>query len=196
MSRLPGYQSNHLPEEARKILEQAASLDAGLSSLAESAPRLRQLCDAARQHRRTTERFLGGLAWERLLPCVVGTPCVLVVDDAEDTRELAAIALGAAGVSTITAANGLDALIAAHNARPVVILMDLNMPVLDGIEATRLLKAAPSTRHIHVIAHTGEPDFQNDRTTSLFARVLLKPALPNQVVDSVKAFMANPPPPC
>lgn len=63
------------------------------------------------------------------------------------------------------------------------------MPVLDGIEATRLLKAAPATRHVPVIAHTARPDVLEGPITRLFARVLAKPAGPDELIASVKAFL-------
>ena len=233
MSRPAEIDPTQLPSEARRLVEQATTLEVGLLSLADlldgsrpaatpalpelaqapaalagggalaeaastavvsCLPRVRQLCDAAREHRHTAEHFVGKVLSEpRIAGRLSSSRLVLVVDDADDTRELAAIALDAAGVNTITAANGLDALIAAHTQRPGVILMDVNMPVLNGIEATRLLKAAATTRHIHVIAHTARMDFEQEQASSLFAHVLLKPSLPSDVVASVKAFLAEQP---
>jgi two-component system chemotaxis response regulator CheB len=63
-----------------------------------------------------------------------------VVDDSEDTRDIIGVVLTAAGFEVLTATNGLEAIVAAHNVRPAVIVIDANMPVLNGIEATRLLK--------------------------------------------------------
>ena len=82
---------------------------------------------------------------------------VLVVDDVEDARVLVAETLLQAGFLVRTAENGFDALIAASEWRPVVIVMDITMPMLDGIEATRLIKAGTATRDARVIAHTAKP---------------------------------------
>jgi hypothetical protein len=71
---------------------------------------------------------------------------VLVVDDYGDVRDLLARVLEGAGFLVRTAANGLEGLIAAYEMRPAVIVMDVSMPVLDGIEATRLIKAGEATR--------------------------------------------------
>jgi CheY-like chemotaxis protein len=71
---------------------------------------------------------------------------VLIVDDAEDDRELAATILGHSGFLAGTTANGLEGVIAAHCLRPVAVLMDVTVPVLDGIEAAGLLKASVPTR--------------------------------------------------
>ena len=82
---------------------------------------------------------------------------VLVVDDLLDATDMVAAILEGQGFEVVTATNGLEGLLAAHRSRPTVILIDLQMPVLDGIEQTRLLKAAAATRDIPVIAHTARP---------------------------------------
>jgi CheY-like chemotaxis protein len=154
---------------------------------------IRHLCVAARNLRAFAENILLDLRDEAVPAAAPGLPRtrVLVVDDAEDTRELLAIALETAGLETITASNGLEALLAAHSLRPTVILMDVNMPVLDGIEAARLLKAALTTRHAHVIAHTAEPDLLEGSMKALFAHVLPKPSSPADVVSSVLRVLSD-----
>jgi two-component system cell cycle response regulator DivK len=89
-----------------------------------------------------------------------------------------------------TAANGLDGLIAAYEMRPAVIVMDVTMPVLDGIEATRLIKAAHATRHARVIAYTGEAAFDDTLSQKLFAAVLWKPAPLDAVIATVQQAAA------
>jgi CheY-like chemotaxis protein len=66
--------------------------------------------------------------------------------------------------------------------------MDVTMPVLDGIEATRLIKAGEATRNARVIAHTGNPSFDESPTRWLFAAVLHKPAAPDAVLATVQQF--------
>ena len=80
---------------------------------------------------------------------------MLVVDDIQDVRDLVAYVLRDAGFLVRTAVNGLEALIAAYEMQPAVIVMDVTMPVLDGIEATRLIKATEGIREAKVIAYTG-----------------------------------------
>jgi two-component system, cell cycle response regulator DivK len=111
---------------------------------------------------------------------------VLVVDDYGGVRDVLARVLEDAGFVVRTAANGLEALIAAYEMRPGVIVMDISMPVLDGIEATRLIKAVEATRDARVIAHTGNPSFDDSPTRRLFAAVLTKPATPGAVVATVQ----------
>ena len=60
---------------------------------------------------------------------------MLVVDDAEDLLELVAYVLRDAGFVVRTAVNGVEALFAAYEMQPAVIVMDMKMPLLDGIEA-------------------------------------------------------------
>jgi two-component system, cell cycle response regulator DivK len=111
---------------------------------------------------------------------------VLVVDDYGDVRDLVARVLEDAGFVVRTAANGLEALIAAYEMRPGVIVMDVSMPVMDGVEATRLIKAGEATRHARVIAYTGNPSFDTSPTRTLFAAVLTKPATPAAVLSTVR----------
>jgi CheY-like chemotaxis protein len=60
------------------------------------------------------------------------------------------------------------------------------MPVLDGVEATRLIKAGDATRHARVIAYTGNASFDTSPTRTLFAAVLTKPATPAAVLATVQ----------
>jgi CheY-like chemotaxis protein len=66
----------------------------------------------------------------------------------------------------------------------------VTMPVLDGIEATRLIKATNATRHARVIAHTGKPAFDHTVSENLFVAVLVKPAPIDAVIATVQRFAA------
>jgi CheY-like chemotaxis protein len=114
---------------------------------------------------------------------------VLLVDDSPDTLDCLAIALRAAGLDVITARNGLEALIAAHTEHPSVIVMDIAMPVLNGIETARLLKAAPETRGMPVIAHTASPEIGRTQGSNLFAHVLPKPALVASLIALIERYV-------
>jgi CheY-like chemotaxis protein len=78
---------------------------------------------------------------------------ILVVDDTEFNRDLV-VQLLEEDYDIIIAENGADALDQTQKRRPDLILMDLGMPVMDGWEATRRLKADDDLRHIPVIAVT------------------------------------------
>jgi len=89
---------------------------------------------------------------------VVEAPLVLVVDDNVVNRRVASLQLARLGYRVIEAENGLEAMNHVAESSPAVILMDIEMPVMDGYEATRRLRAgeqqAPGSRRIPVIALT------------------------------------------
>ena len=82
-------------------------------------------------------------------------PLVLVVDDFADNREMYSEYLSFSGYEVIEARNGKEAVDAAQQRQPDIIIMDLSLPVMDGWEATRRLKADDRTRRIPVVALTG-----------------------------------------
>jgi two-component system cell cycle response regulator DivK len=81
-------------------------------------------------------------------------PRVLIVEDDEDTREMYAWCMRAAGWLVDVAADGAEALLAVPMREPDVIVMDLHMPVLGGLDAIRRLKRNDATMHIPVVAYT------------------------------------------
>jgi two-component system cell cycle response regulator DivK len=110
---------------------------------------------------------------------------VLVVDDVEEVRDLVALVLQNAGFVVRTAVNGLEGLLTAYEMRPDVIVMDLTMPVLNGLEATRLIKATHATRESRVIAYTGNgaipPPLER-----WFVAIVAKPSPPDVVLAAVQ----------
>ncbi|HTN27474.1 MAG TPA: response regulator [Burkholderiales bacterium] len=79
---------------------------------------------------------------------------ILYIEDNEDNILILKRRLGRVGYDLSFAMDGADGIRMAAELKPDLILMDLSLPVLDGWEATRRLKAAPETRHIPVIALT------------------------------------------
>ena len=80
---------------------------------------------------------------------------VLVVDDNADSLESMAMLLGLMGHEVATAVDGLDAVRTAEAFRPDVILMDIGLPKLDGLGATRRIRETPWGQSIVIIAVTG-----------------------------------------
>ena len=78
-------------------------------------------------------------------------PKILVVDDDEMNRDMLSRRLLRKGFEVVLAVNGAEAIDKALSDRPELILMDLSMPVLDGYEATRRLKAEAMTSSIPII---------------------------------------------
>jgi CheY-like chemotaxis protein len=110
---------------------------------------------------------------------------VLVVDDVEDVRDLIALVLRNAGFVVRTAVNGLEGLLTAYDMRPDVIVMDLTMPVLNGLEATRLIKATQATRESRIIAYTGDGSIPPP-LERWFVAIVSKPSPPDVVLAAVQ----------
>lgn len=79
---------------------------------------------------------------------------ILLVDDNDDLRDMMTRQLQKQGYTVETAANGLEAIAAVSRSIPSLILMDVNMPELDGFEATMQIRAAHAGNHVPVIALT------------------------------------------
>jgi CheY-like chemotaxis protein len=114
---------------------------------------------------------------------------VLIVEDFEDARELYRDYLEFSGFAVETASNGREAIDLAARLQPDIILMDASMPVLDGWQATRELKAATTTRHIPVVALTAHA-FDDARQQAKAAGCdgfITKPCLPDDLVEKVRS---------
>ena len=79
---------------------------------------------------------------------------ILLVEDNEMNRDMLSRRLQRKGYEVVIAVDGGEGVAMAHSQAPDLILMDMSLPVLDGWEATRKLKAAPETAGIPVIALT------------------------------------------
>lgn len=83
---------------------------------------------------------------------------ILIVEDDPTSMKLVHVVLENEGFHVSRATHPNDALEIIRNGKPDLILMDLALPTMDGLELTRLLKNDPSTAHIPVIALTSYPD--------------------------------------
>ncbi len=93
---------------------------------------------------------------------------ILYVEDNEDNIFMLKNRLARAGHTVIIATDGAQGVAMALSERPDMILMDLSLPVLDGWQATRQIKATPDTKHIPVIALTAHA-MASDREKALSA---------------------------
>jgi CheY-like chemotaxis protein len=123
-------------------------------------------------------------------------PLVLIVDDHTEGREGCALLLMRAGFRVATAINGLDGLVKALSLRPSVIVMDLAMPHLDGLECTRQLAASSLTREIPVIVLTAHatPEARALAAGAGCRGFLVKPFLPSLLIDEVGRLGGRPQP--
>ena len=118
-------------------------------------------------------------------------PLILVVDDFEDNRMMYAEYLQFNGFRVVEAVNGEEALRRTTELLPAVVVMDLSLPVMDGWEATRRIKANPATAKIKVIALTGhaEPAHAKKALDAGCDDFVPKPCLPADLLAKVKAHL-------
>jgi CheY-like chemotaxis protein len=119
---------------------------------------------------------------------------VLLADDHEDNRFALQMMLERAGYRTLGAHNGQEAVELALEHCPDLVVMDLAMPVMDGREALRLLKADPRTQHIPVVMLTAMA-LSIDREGLIaegFDSVMIKPILPSVFLNDVRLRIGPP----
>jgi two-component system cell cycle response regulator DivK len=117
--------------------------------------------------------------------------CILVVEDQVDNRQILRDLLGNAGYDLVEAENGQEALAAVARQRPDLILMDIQLPVMDGYEATRRLKSDPGTKSIPIIVVTSYA-LSGDETKARAAGCddyVTKPFSPRQLLAKVREFL-------
>lgn len=119
---------------------------------------------------------------------------LLVIDDEPLNVELLRRIVEETGLSVrfVAASNGVDGLTQVRELRPALVLMDLKIPGLDGLEATRRLKADPATARIPVVALTAQA-MAGDRERALEAGCddyVTKPIDVRRVIELLKAHLA------
>ena len=120
-------------------------------------------------------------------------PVVLLVDDYPDAREMYAEYLEFSGFDIVQAGNGVEAIERARDSHPDVILMVLSLPVMDGWEATRRLKADDTTKDIPVLAVTGHAlsGVSNDAKKAGCDGFITKPCLPEDLVAEIRKVLVG-----
>jgi two-component system, cell cycle response regulator DivK len=118
-------------------------------------------------------------------------PRVLIVDDYPDAREMYSEYLQYSGFDVVEAQNGQEALQRAVDERPDIILMDLSLPVMDGWEATRRLKADKRTASIPVVALTGHAlaGISDGAKKAGCDAFVTKPCLPEDLVKEIRKVL-------
>jgi len=86
---------------------------------------------------------------------MAGKRNILIVDDDAEVLNVVGRILSAAGYSVLSAHNGKEGVLAAKNKIPDLVLLDVDMPVMDGGEVRQILGDDPKTRHIPIIYLTG-----------------------------------------
>jgi CheY-like chemotaxis protein len=114
---------------------------------------------------------------------------VLVVDDHADTREVWCECLTLCGFRTCQAEDGIEAVELAERLNPAVILMDGQMPRLDGYGATKRLKSSPTTMSIPIVLLTANPLTQELVDRAGGDAFLQKPCLPSELLTVLRAML-------
>ena len=116
---------------------------------------------------------------------------ILVVEDQEDSRRILRDLLTSADYEIMEAVNGEEALTAAAKQRPDLILMDIHLPIMDGYEATRRIKADPTLTHVPVIAVTSYA-LSGDKAKARAAGCddfVAKPYSPRQLLAKIRQLL-------
>jgi CheY-like chemotaxis protein len=118
---------------------------------------------------------------------------ILYVEDNEDNVYVLRNRLKRAGFEIVVAADGMQGIALTASEQPSLVIMDLGLPVLDGWEATRRLKADPATRHIPVIALSAHA-MAGEREKALAAGCDdfdTKPVELPRLLDKIRALLAK-----
>jgi two-component system cell cycle response regulator DivK len=118
---------------------------------------------------------------------------ILVIEDTEDNRRILRDLLTNAGFDVIEAVDGEKGVAAAAEHRPDLILMDIQLPVIDGYEATRRIKSDAKTSHIPIIAVTSyalSGDEAKTRSAGCDGYIA-KPYSPRQILAVVRKFLSG-----
>jgi len=122
----------------------------------------------------------------------VTTPrTILLVEDDDDTRRVYSVMLRHAGFNVVEAANGPDAVRAALEDAPDLILMDMNLPMSDGWEAARRIRSDARAGGTPLLAFSALIDSIADlrRESALFDGFIAKPVRPAELVRRVAAYV-------
>lgn len=116
---------------------------------------------------------------------------ILVVEDTEDNRQILRDLLGMAGYEMVEAHDGAQGVAMAAEHRPDLILMDIQMPVLDGYEATRRIKADPALASIPIVAVTSYALSGDEAKTRAAGcnDYIAKPYSPRQMLAKVREII-------
>ena len=118
---------------------------------------------------------------------------VLVIEDHEENRRILRLLLTSAGIDMIEAVTGEGGVAAAEKERPDLILMDIQLPILDGYETTRQIRADPSLKTTPIIAvssYAMKGDEEKARASGC-DHYVTKPYSPLQLLRIIQGFLAE-----
>ena len=117
---------------------------------------------------------------------------ILIIEDSDDTREMMAKLLELESFTVVTARNGQSGIEQASSERPDLIITDINMPILNGIEMTRRLRAEPELKAIPILALTAYGDnLANEAIKAGANQVAIKPLEFDALIEAIKRLLRN-----
>lgn len=114
---------------------------------------------------------------------------VLVVDDIESNRKLIINAFNGSGLTFLEAANGLQAFTMCETNKPDLVIMDIRMPIMNGVEATQKIRATKQLSAIPIVALTASLKYEHGEIDSLFNGYLHKPIGYNELLLELKKYL-------
>ena len=137
---------------------------------------------------------LGSMS-ERPVPhyTAANRPSILIVDDYDDARDVWTTLLGMEGFDVLTAANGVDALAIALTGAPNLVVLDLSLPDMSGVEVARAIRDQQSGRAMPLVALTGfsDPEHLAQARDAGFDLVLTKPCTPSVLIDEIRRLLGE-----
>ena len=113
---------------------------------------------------------------------------IAIVDDEKNVLLVEKALLQSKGYEVIPLIGGSATFDVLKTQKPDLILMDIVMPEVNGVELTYQLKKDPATKNIKVIAVTGQP-ILNDKTLKYFDDIVLKPFRSENLIEKIKSFI-------
>jgi CheY-like chemotaxis protein len=122
-----------------------------------------------------------------LIPIV---PIVLIAEDHQQIRQLTKLLVEAEGCSAIEATNGVEAVQAAFSLKIHLILMDIDMPIMDGLDAARCLRQNDCTREVPIVAVTAHDNQTRQEAIEAGCNDFLeKPLMPAMLRDALAKYV-------
>jgi CheY-like chemotaxis protein len=118
---------------------------------------------------------------------------VLLVEDTEDNRQMMRRLLEMSGYRVVEAINGIEAVEVAEEVRPQIILMDLSLPFIDGLAATRRIRNLPGLDNVPIVAVSAHDtaDFHSEALNAGCNAYITKPIDYLQLEDLVNRLVAS-----
>ena len=117
---------------------------------------------------------------------------ILIVDDFEDTRLMMKLWLEKKGYRVVAAADGMEAVMLAERESPDLIIMDLEMPKLNGLDATRRIREQEKIKNVPIIAVSayGAEEFRGAALEAGCDEYISTPFVPDELTEVLNRFLA------